>query len=238
MARGVIPLKRLLLSDALHCPDQAVVRPGLSDARFPARKVVGSSPRAMDGLKQSACKTPELSPPTSFQPPVNFALEFMSTALDLAALGLSAGVLAYQLICLQSEQRQLREALDERLASFSLPTSINDDILEPLKASIASALAEQLTKLQAPTAVSAAAPAGADTKPAATDTGLPDNLTPAQARGELRKELEEMKTDDIRARVRQLDPAKRELFRRGCPTSLDKSRKDQLITGLIEAFGL
>ena len=191
----------------------------------------------MDGLKRSACKTPELSPPPRYQSPVNFALETMSTALDLAALGLSAGVLAYQLICLQSEQRQLREAIDERLASFSLPTSVNDDILEPLKASIASALAEQFAKAQAPTAVSTAAPADAEPK-AKADAGLPDGLTPAQARGELRKELEEMKTDDIRARVRQLDPAKRELFRRGCPTPLDKSRKDQLITGLIKAFGL
>ena len=170
---------------------------------------------------------------------MNFITDAMSTTLDLAAIAVSGGVLAYQLICLQNEQRDLREAVNERLASFQLPATLNDDILEPLKASLATAVAEALS--QAATVVPPLQPQPTDAKaqatPAASDSGLPDGLSRTEARRELQKELEALKADDIRARVRLLPPDQRVIFRRYIP-SLDKARKDDLIAGLVKTFGL
>lgn len=74
-------------------------------------------------------------------------------------------------------------------------------------------------------------------QPAAEGTGLPDNLTPAEARRELLRELDAMTVDKIRVQARNLDSAKREILKRAVP-NLEKARKQDLVAGMIKAFGL
>jgi hypothetical protein len=155
----------------------------------------------------------------------------MNSILDLSAFAVAGGVLAYQLICLQSEQRELREAINERLGSLtpSLPV-LGVETMNDLKASIASAVVESLA------AVAPIAPAQepAATAPAAA-AGVPDETTPAEARKGLQAELEAMTADQIRAQIRKLPEGKRLVFR-SMGISIDKGRKADLIKGLLKAL--
>jgi hypothetical protein len=87
----------------------------------------------------------------------------MNTILDLSAFAAAGGVLAYQLICLQSEQRELREAINDRLSNITPELNLKD-----LKEGIVSSLLERLSY------VAPVAPAPA----AATKADLPDEVTP------------------------------------------------------------
>ena len=175
----------------------------------------------------------------------------MSTVLDITAYATTA-VLAYQLGASNhgatnpnpkplSPLGGLVAALDlpgkartvtERLESMTPMAAVAPVAEQVPTVSIAS----QVPAINATVGAVAAPPAPAPA-PAAEGTGLPDSFSPVQAREELKKELNAMNVDAIRAQARKLDPAKKEIFKRQIP-NLEKARKDQLIAAMVKAFGL
>jgi hypothetical protein len=153
----------------------------------------------------------------------------MNSILDLSAFAVAGGVLAYQLICLQGEQRELREAINDRLGSLapSFP-ALDEDTIDNIKTSIAAAVIEKLGAT-VPIADAVAAPA------AKGDDGLPGGVSPAEARKELQAELNAMTADQIRAEIRKLPEDKRASLR-SMGLSLNDARKAELIRCLINVL--
>lgn len=167
----------------------------------------------------------------------------MTTLFEIAAYATTA-TLAYKLGIshkdvpspllpiggLASAAHKLAERLDALTPTAPVATPIEEQA--PAVVSVASQVPAVSATIGAVAAPPAPVPA-----PAAEGAGLPDNLSPQQAREELKKELGAMNVDAIRAQARKLDPAKRELFKAVVP-NLEKARKDQLITAMVKAFGL